>query len=117
MLEVTVTSDAHAAGAPRHSSGDATRRLLALRCGPMRSAPRSHAAPSPARPPHLPALLAGRPRIPRNVTVDASAGRTLFYVFVERDAAPADGPIVLWLNGWVLKRVGDAALHRHLIPS
>ncbi|GBF89345.1 serine carboxypeptidase-like [Raphidocelis subcapitata] len=34
-----------------------------------------------------------------NVTVDADAGRALFYVFVERDVEPEAAPIVLWLNG------------------
>jgi carboxypeptidase C (cathepsin A) len=34
------------------------------------------------------------------ITVDALAGRALFYVYVESERSPADDPLVLWLNGW-----------------
>jgi len=44
--------------------------------------------------------------LPSNVSVDAEAGRALFYVFVERDVDPAGAPIILWLNGSVMSRVG-----------
>ena len=33
------------------------------------------------------------------VTVDAKAGRALFYYFVEAPQDPLDKPLVLWLNG------------------
>ncbi|KFM23301.1 Serine carboxypeptidase-like 22 [Auxenochlorella protothecoides] len=33
------------------------------------------------------------------ITVDAEAGRSLFYVFVESQDDPAADPLVLWLNG------------------
>jgi serine carboxypeptidase-like clade II len=33
------------------------------------------------------------------VTVDAKAGRALFYYFVEAPQDPSNKPIVLWLNG------------------
>ena len=33
------------------------------------------------------------------VTVDAKAGRALFYYFVEAPQDPSDKPLVLWLNG------------------
>jgi serine carboxypeptidase-like clade II len=33
------------------------------------------------------------------VTVDAKAGRALFYYFVEAPQDPSNKPLVLWLNG------------------
>jgi len=35
----------------------------------------------------------------RYVTVNADAGRALFYVLAESERSPADDPLVLWLNG------------------
>lgn len=33
------------------------------------------------------------------ITVDAEAGRSLFYAFVESTHSPRSDPLVLWLNG------------------
>ena len=45
---------------------------------------------------HMVVVARGR----RYITVDAAAGRALFYVMAQSaSASPADDPLVLWLNG------------------
>ncbi|KAI8466501.1 MAG: serine carboxypeptidase-domain-containing protein [Monoraphidium minutum] len=88
LLSLAIAAPAGALQARRAGRIDAPPRAYTLAA----EADRVEALPG-APSPQAFGMFAG------NITVDAAAGRGLFYVFVERATAPESAPVILWLNG------------------